>query len=174
MPGMNDPNFAETLTLVCEHNRDGAFGFTVNRPFDIEAKELLKQQGIDVSPDQSITQQMLFSGGPVEVERGFVLHTPDRKWDGTMEVSDDFAVTASEEVLHAIVDNEGPAKYMFILGYSGWSSGQLESEIQNNVWLTAPASSDIVFDIEPEQRWTTAAQRLGVDLSLLSSDPGHA
>lgn len=174
MPGMDDPNFAETLTLVCEHNRNGAFGFTVNRPFDIEVRELLNQQEISVDPDNPLTRESLFSGGPVEVERGFVLHSADKSWESTMEVSKDFSITASEDVIHAIVNDEGPEKHLFILGYSGWDAGQLESEILNNVWLTGDASADIVFDLSPDTRWTTAAARMGIDLSLLSSDPGHA
>lgn len=174
MPGMADPNFAETLTLVCEHNSSGAFGFTVNRPLEIEVSELLTQQKMAFEPDNPIAKQPLFSGGPVEVERGFVLHSAEKSWEGTMTINDHFAVTASEDVVHSIVKNEGPEKFLFILGYSGWGAGQLDDEILNNVWLTTDASPDIVFDVAPETRWNTAATRLGVDLSLLTSDPGHA
>ncbi len=174
MPGMQDPNFAETLTLVCEHNAEGALGFTVNRPYALQVSELLQQQSLEFDPDSPLAQAPLFAGGPVQTERGFILHSADRQWQNTLTVGNDFAVTSSEDIIHALLEGTGPQDALFLLGYSGWGPGQLEDELAANAWLTSESDPEIVFKLPVEQRWRAAAAKLGVDLSLLGSSAGHA
>ncbi|HID82406.1 MAG TPA: YqgE/AlgH family protein [Chromatiales bacterium] len=174
MPDMADPNFAETLTLICEHNDDGALGFVINRPTDIPIQELFEQQGIEFDPQHNIGQEPIHFGGPVHAEQGFVLHSSERTWDTTLSVSPDFKITASRDIISAVAKGEGPGKVIFLLGYAGWGPGQLEEEISANAWLTTEADPGIVFNTPVEQRWQAAAQRLGIDLNLINTDAGHA
>lgn len=174
MPGMSDNNFLETLTLVCEHNAAGALGFVVNRPIQIPVAELLQQQSIEFEASSALAQRSLYSGGPVEPERGFVLHSAEKSWSTTMPVGNHYSITASRDIIESSINGEGPEKSLFLLGYAGWAPGQLEQEVSANTWLTAQADPDILFDLPAEQRWRAAATRLGVDLSLLNSSAGHA
>lgn len=174
MPGLNDPNFDRTVTLICEHNEDGALGFIINQPTDIPLSELLDQQGIAYDQKDLSSDTPLYSGGPVENERGFILHSGEREWEATMRVADDYCITASRDIIEDIMANKGPKHYMFILGYAGWGGGQLEQEIADNAWLTTTASPNITFDMPTPKRWDAAAKQLGVDLSLLNATAGHA
>lgn len=174
MPGLNDPNFSRTVTLICEHTEDGALGFVINQPTDIPVAELLSQQEITFETDNPLAEAPLYSGGPVETQRGFILHSPEMKWETTMEVDESFCLTSSRDVIEAAVAGEGPKSCMFILGYAGWAAGQLEQELAENAWLTTEADQSIVFNLPFEQRWQAAAEKLGVDLSLLNSTAGHA
>lgn len=174
MPGMLDANFADTLTLVCEHSADGAAGFIVNRPTDIPLAELLEQQQIEFDPEGRAANMVIYSGGPVDIDRGFVIHSPDKTYADTQKVSGDICVTASQQVIEDLAGNEGPAKALFLLGYAGWGGEQLEQEISGNVWLTTDADADIVFELPDEDRSQAAASKLGVDLSLLNTQAGHA
>jgi len=174
MPNLADPNFSETLTLICEHNDEGALGFVVNRPAGIPLSELLDQQGLEYTPTPGITDAPLYQGGPVDIERGFILHSPERAWATTMKVSDDFAITSSRDIIEDTLRGEGPREIMYLLGYAGWAPGQLEQEMAENAWLTTEASADIVFRTPVESRWKKAASQLGIDLSLLNPDAGHA
>ncbi len=174
MPNLADPNFSETLTLICEHNDDGALGFVVNRPAGIPLSDLLEQQGMTFTPTPGVTDVMLYQGGPVDIDRGFILHSPEKSWATTMKVSDDFAITSSRDIIEATLRGEGPAEIMYLLGYAGWAPGQLEQEMKENAWLTTQANADIVFHTPVEQRWRKAAGQLGIDLSLLNADAGHA
>jgi len=115
----------------------------------------------------------LFMGGPVQPERGFVLHTPVGNWDSTLQVNDELALTSSKDILEAIADNKGPEKWMVALGYAGWVAGQLEDEIQRNAWLHGEAEQHIIFEEPVMQRWELAGHRIGVDISLMSTDAGH-
>ena len=173
MPTLEDPNFQRTLTYVCDHSEHGAMGLVVNRPLAITVGEVLRH--LEIEPVASaIAQQPVYQGGPVETERGFILHTPLGHWEGTLRLSDGLGVTTSRDILEAMARGEGPDKALVTLGYSGWGAGQLEAELSQNAWLTCPASSDILFDVPPEERLATAAARMGIDLDLLSSDAGHA
>lgn len=173
MPALEDPNFHQTVTYVCEHNDDGALGIVINRPTDVTLGELLDHMQLDtVSAD--ISRRTVYMGGPVQRERGFVLHPPDADWDSTMAVSGDMAITTSRDILAAIAEGRGPRRFMVALGYAGWGAGQLERELAENAWLHGPAESHILFDLDADHRWRAAAALLGVDLSLLSSDTGHA
>ena len=173
MPSLADPHFQRTLTYVCEHSEHGAMGLVVNRPMAMSVGEILTH--LEIEPGTGATvQQPVHYGGPVDPERGFILHVPPGEWQSTMTLADDLALTTSRDLLEAIGRGDGPRKALFTLGYSGWGAGQLEQEVADNAWLTCPAASDILFDIAPEERLAAAAARMGIDLAQLSSDAGHA
>lgn len=173
MPGMDDPNFSTTVTLVCEHNADGALGIIINRPLSMNLGALLAQ--LDVSGvDADIDAQPVLDGGPVARERGFVLHRPAKAFESSLAVSPDIQLTLSRDVLDAVAAGDAPAQCVVALGYAGWDAGQLEAEMLNNAWLSVPATPEIVFDVPFDERWHTAAGTLGIDLSQLSADAGHA
>jgi putative transcriptional regulator len=173
MPALNDPNFHRTATLICEHSENGALGIIINRPLGISLVDILEHMHIAASPE-AITTTPVFMGGPVQGDRGFVLHEPLGDWDATLKVTDTTGVTSSRDILEAIARGEGPDKTFITLGYAGWGPGQLEEEIAANAWLSGPASNHIVFDLPYEQRWEAAAALIGVDLKLLSGEAGHA
>lgn len=173
MPGLVDPNFFHTVTYLCEHNPEGALGIVINRPLNLTLREIL--QHMDLEPaTAAIGDQPVYLGGPVQQERGFVLHRPLGDWEATLKVSGDIGVTSSRDILMAIAAGQGPQHSLIALGYAGWGAGQLEQEIGANAWLSGPADERIVFDLPHEQRWEAAAARLGVDLNLLSGEAGHA
>jgi len=174
MPGMADPNFSTTVTLICEHNDDtGALGIVINRPLDLKLSGLFEQ--LDVSdPDPGAAESPVLMGGPVGAERGFVLHNPGTAYENSLAVSDDIQLTFSRDVLDAMATGGGPQKSLVALGYAGWQPGQLEDEMLANSWLNVPASADIVFDTPFNKRWMLAAQTLGIDISQISPDAGHA
>jgi len=171
MPGLADSRFSKTVTYICEHNEAGAMGIVINQPASISYSELFSQLelGGDIANDQP-----LLLGGPVKKERGFVLHSAEKSWASTMPVSDDISITGSKDILAAIANNQGPSKMLIALGYAGWSGNQLEQEIVENSWLTVPADKQIIFDTPIEERWTSSAKQLGIDLHLLSTQAGHA
>ena len=173
MPGMVDPNFAHTLTFVCEHSPEGALGVVVNRPIDMTLAALFEQ--IDVpQPSPSLINSPVMFGGPVQVDRGFVLHRPLGNWQSTLAVSDDIGLTTSKDVLEAVGRGEGPKDVFVSLGYAGWSAGQLEQELAQNAWLTVEADAHLVFELPADRRLPAAMQLLGIDFSRLSEDVGHA
>ena len=173
MPGMTDPRFSESVIYLCAHNEDGAMGLVVNKLMgSLSFAELLQQMKID--PGAAGSKVEVHFGGPVESGRGFVLHSTDYNSEETMRVNNDFALTATIDVLKSIAGGEGPVNAMFALGYAGWAAGQLDSEMQNNGWLNCAADSGIVFGEDNKAKWKSAAAKMGVDLSLLTSDVGHA
>ncbi|MCB1734712.1 MAG: YqgE/AlgH family protein [Gammaproteobacteria bacterium] len=173
MPALSDPNFSRTVTYLCEHNEDGAMGLVINRPLEITLDEIFKHMGIG-DADPVVAAAPIYLGGPVQPDRGFVLHTPIGAWESTLRVTDDIGVTTSQDVLKAMAEGKGPEHALVALGYAGWGTGQLEAEIIDNAWLSVPAESDIIFHLPSEQRWRAAAASLGIDLDRLSSDAGHA
>ncbi len=173
MPALQDPNFARSVTYICQHGEEGALGITINRPLNLELQELLDSMKIEAS-EPATARQTIFAGGPVHPEQGFVIHQPAGEWASTLRVSDQISVTTSQDIIEAIARDEGPERYLIALGYAGWGGGQLEEELAANSWLSGPADSDIIFDTPPEKRWEAAATLLGVDLSRLSNDIGHA
>jgi putative transcriptional regulator len=173
MPGLADPNFHQTVTLICQHDDDGALGIVINRPIDLEVRDILEQMGIP-SADALCAGEPVFGGGPVQVERGFILHDQSGEWDATLSVGPGLELTSSRDILEAMAQNRGPSHCLVALGYAGWAAGQLEREISENAWLNGPADPDIIFHAPVEERWRRAAELLGVDLSLLSSEAGHA
>lgn len=173
MPTLEDPNFHRTLTYVCEHSDEGAMGLVVNRPLGLTVADVLQHLGIEARTEAS-AEAPVYQGGPVETERGFVLHTPVGNWDGSLALTEELAVTTSRDILEAMARGEGPARALVALGYSGWAAGQLEAELGQNAWLTCPASLEILFHTPAERRLDKAAEQIGIDLDLLSSGAGHA
>ncbi|MEA3640504.1 MAG: YqgE/AlgH family protein [Lamprobacter sp.] len=173
MPGLQDPNFARTVTYVCEHSEEGAMGIVINRPMEIQLGEVLAQ--LEIEPEVSnVSNAPVYLGGPVQTDRGFVIHDGNFNFDSTLRVTDQIQVTTSRDVLEAIAKGQGPANRLIALGYAGWGSGQLEQEMIANAWLSGPANGQILFSTPSGQRWQSAAQLLGVDLNLLSGQAGHA
>ncbi|HPE59388.1 MAG: YqgE/AlgH family protein [Thiothrix sp.] len=173
-PVMHDLHFNRTVTLICQHDEQGAFGVTVNRPLDVTVGELLQQLNIDVESPE-IGSQSALSGGPVQPEQGFVLHcTGEQVWESTLQIDDEVGITSSRDILVDIAKGQGPKRFLLVLGCAGWGSGQLEAELKENAWLTCPSDSRILFDMPYPQRWKGAASLLGIDMSLLSPAAGHA
>jgi putative transcriptional regulator len=173
MPGMTDPNFAQTVTLVCEHGPQGALGIVVNRPLEMTFGEVFAQLGLDASRSR-VAGEPVLQGGPVQTDRGFVLHSPGPRWDSTLPVSERLHLTTSRDILDALARGEGPDAAVIALGYAGWDAGQLEEEMAQNAWLTVPADARLVFETPVAERWHAAGRLLGIDLLRLSSDAGHA
>ena len=173
MPNLEDGNFSQSVTYICEHDENGALGITINKPSEICLAEILSQLQINALSDH-VKNQTILSGGPVQVDRGFILHTPPGNWDSSLQVTENIAVTTSQDIMQAIANGEGPSRSLIALGYAGWGPGQLEYEISENSWLSCPATEEILFDVPIEKRWKAAALLLGIDLQLLSSLAGHA
>ena len=173
MPGMLDPNFSTTVTLICEHNDEGALGIVINRPLTLKLGGLFEQ--LDVKDaDPAIAELPVLMGGPVGPERGFVLHNPGGHFENSLAVSSDICLTLSRDIIDAMASGTGPRKSLVALGYAGWESGQLEDEMLANSWLNVPATPAIVFDTPYSERWASAAKTLGIDISQISQDAGHA
>ena len=173
MPGMEDPNFSTTVTLICEHNDEGALGIVINRPLELKLAGLFEQ--LDVTdPDPDAAASPVVMGGPVGPERGFVLHNPGGTYENSLAVSSDIQLTLSRDIIDAMASGEGPSKSLVALGYAGWEPGQLEYEMLANSWLNVPATPGIVFDMPFNQRWMSAAKTLGIDISRMTPDAGHA
>ena len=173
MPNMEDPQFSKTLTYICEHNEQGALGLVINRPTDMTLAQLLDQVSIPVSSQQCGSIPVHF-GGPVQTDRGFVLHGPVGNWQSTLSINPGIGLTTSKDILHAVASGEGPHHIFVTLGYSGWAPGQLEQELAQNAWLTVAASDDVIFDLPCAKRLTAAMAMLGVDYASLSEHAGHA
>ena len=173
MPTLEDPNFHHTTTYICEHDADGALGVVINRPLDIQLGEILLHMDIHTD-DVEIASRPVYMGGPVQSDRGFVLHEPTGNWEATLKVTEDIGITSSRDILAAIAAGEGPENSLVTLGYAGWGAGQLEQELAANTWLSGPADRNIVFHTPSERRWLEAAALIGVDLHLISSEAGHA
>lgn len=172
MPALSDPNFDHSVTYICEHNDEGAMGIIINRLMELTVAEVLEQMAIEPSRNFDTSQQ-IHEGGPVQLEHGFVLHSPVGAWQSSLQVGDEIALTTSRDILSAIAHGEGPAHYLIALGYAGWGPGQLEQEMADNAWLSGPASPHILFELPVEKRWSAAAALLGIDLNLLSNEIGH-
>jgi putative transcriptional regulator len=173
MPGLRDPNFSRTVTYICEHTDQGAMGIVINRPMDIRLGEVLSQLDIDTD-DPRVSGATVYLGGPVQPDRGFVLHTTGTRFESTLSITPAISITTSRDVLEAIATGQGPRRSLIALGYAGWAGGQLEDELSANSWLSGPADSDIIFRLPHASRWLAAAQLLGIDLNLLSAEAGHA
>jgi putative transcriptional regulator len=173
MPGMDDPNFAQTVTLVCEHSERGALGIVINRPLTMDLGEVFEQLGLDASQSH-VSRQNVLLGGPVQTDRGFVLHSPGAGFESTLPVSEKLHLTTSRDILDALASGQGPERAIVALGYAGWEAGQLEDEMARNAWLTVPVDENLLFDVPAEDRWQAAGRLLGINLLHLSSDAGHA
>jgi putative transcriptional regulator len=177
MPGMGDGNFAGTVVYMCEHNDKGALGLVINRPIDINLKNLFEK--VDLTLDrEDLASTPVYFGGPVQTERGFVLHesldTEGGHYNSTLKIVEGLEMTTSRDVLEALSNGAGPRKVFITLGYSGWSAGQLEEELGRNGWLTVDAEPDIIFNTPVEQRYDKALSLLGIDRNFLMGEAGHA
>lgn len=170
---MDDPNFGGTLIYIAEHNEKGALGLVVNRPMELDLGGLFERLELKLE-DPALARRPVFAGGPVQGDRGFVLHQPVGEWHSTVAVRDDFGLTSSRDVLEAVASGRGPARLTVMLGYSGWGPGQLEDEVSRNSWLTVEAQSEVIFDTPPELRLQAAFRLLGFDPAFLATVPGHA
>ncbi|MEJ5897453.1 YqgE/AlgH family protein [Aquabacterium sp. G14] len=177
MPGMVDGNFAGTVVYMCEHNDKGALGLVINRPIDINLKHLFEK--VDLPLERSdLAERPVYLGGPVQTERGFVLHErlddEGGHYNSTLKIEGGLEMTTSRDVLEALSNGAGPRKVFITLGYSGWTAGQLEEEISRNGWLNVDADPQIIFDTPVEQRYDKALSLLGIDRSFLMGEAGHA
>jgi len=173
MPTLDDPHFLQTVTYLCAYSREGAMGIVINRPLDLELGDILSHMDIDV-PHSAAQRLPVYQGGPIQPERGFVIHRPHGNWDAMLKVTPDIGITTSRDILVAIANGTGPQQTLIALGYAGWSAGQLEREIAANAWLSTPADESVMFDVPIPKRWHTAAAHLGIDINLLSTQAGHA
>jgi len=175
---MLDPVFGGTVIYLCEHNASGALGVIINKPTDMTVDLLLERIDLklDIIPNliRPIEKELVMFGGPVQVERGFVLHSPHEPFSSMVQVTDDVALTTSRDVLEAVAEGRGPQRVLVALGCSGWGAGQLEQEIGKNGWLTVPADATVIFDLPIEQRFFAAMRLLGFDPAMLAGEAGHA
>jgi len=173
MPHLADPNFAQSLIYLVEHNEHGAMGLVVNRAAEYTLGDVFSQMDITCS-DQTLCERPVLAGGPVHPERGFVLHDGNGRWDSSLEVGPGLHVTTSRDVLEAMAGGEGPGRVVVALGCAGWGAGQLEYELTENSWLTAPADAELLFTLPLEARWQAAAGRIGVDMQQVAGYSGRA
>ena len=169
-PWLADPQFHGGVIYICEHSAEGALGLMINHPMSIHLGEILEQ--LDMHGGEM--DLPVYSGGPVQPERGFVLHSPEQYWQNTAPVAEDVLLTTSRDVLEGIGRAEGPESFLVALGYSGWSEGQLEEELAGNAWLTCPASTEILFRTPASKRYDAVLRLMGIDLNQLSDSVGHA
>lgn len=173
MPNMADPNFTKVVIYICEHTEEGALGIIINQPVNITFDEVLEHMEL-TSEDDLINDMPVLFGGPVQQERGFIIHSPIGEWRASLSIDEDIAVTASRDILEAVAKGNGPEKILTCLGYAGWGAGQLEEEISSNMWLDGPATHDIIFDTPFDKRWDEAAKLIGIDTRFFSGEAGHA
>ena len=173
LPSLHDPHFARSVTLVCQHDADGAMGVMVNRASEYTLGEVLQQMGI-ASDDEALQARAVLAGGPVHPERGFVIHDGDGEWDSSLEIGDGLRLTTSRDVLEAMARGDGPSQAVVALGCAGWGAGQLEQELVDDSWLMVPNRREVLFELPLEQRWQAAAGSIGVDLVNYASHSGHA
>jgi putative transcriptional regulator len=173
MPAMGDPNFAQTVALICDHSSEGALGLILNKPLPMRMSEIFEQLEIEIAAGP-LRQRQVLRGGPMQTDRGFVVHRAGGQWDSTLKVSESLHVTTSRDILAAMARGEGPDDAVVALGYAGWGGGQLEDEIRGNAWLSAPVDLGLIFELPFESRWQAAGRLLGVELTRISPISGNA
>ena len=173
MPAMADPNFSHSVTLMCQHNEEGAIGITINRLSGFTLGEILSQLNIPCEHEK-IASMLVLEGGPVSPDHGFVLHPPEDGFESSIRINDDIMVTTSRDILAAIATGNGPEQFLVALGYAGWGIGQLESEMRENAWLSVPADKAVLFDSPLQSRWEKAVGKLGINIDHLHGVGGHA
>ncbi|GGJ02360.1 UPF0301 protein [Shewanella hanedai] len=175
MPSLDDTFFERSVIYLCEHDEKGAMGIMINQPIGIDVNELLKQMQLDEEPDSIVSLgSTVLVGGPVNPDRGFVLHTPQPNWNNSQALTDEVMLTTSRDVLTSLGTSAAPNNFIVALGYAGWSRDQLEQELADNTWLSTPATKELLFDISFDDRWQQATESLGFDIWQLSSQTGHA
>ena len=173
MPSLSDDEFKQSVTFICEHSDKGSMGLVINQPIDFTMEDLFDHLNLPLGDSVDLSQP-LYSGGPVQKERGFILHNNEGDWESTLVLTDDIALTVSKDILEAIALGAGPRHFLITLGYAAWDAGQLEKEIVENSWLSVEADPDLIFLTQWRQRWQFAAKPLGVDLNLISHEAGHS
>lgn len=173
MPAMTDENFFQTVTFIWEHNAEGALGIIINRPLQMRMVDVFEQLQMPMSAGV-FGREPVLQGGPVQTDRGFVVHHVGGAWEHSRKVSENLQVTTSPDILDAMARGTGPETALVALGYAGWAAGQLEAELAQNAWLTVPCDERILFDTPFEERWQAAGRLLGVDVSTISQQAGHA
>jgi len=173
VPSLDDPHFARSVALVCQHGEHGAMGVIVNRPLDLTLGEVFAQMGIR-SDDSELLATPVLAGGPVHTERGFVIHDGPEIWDSCLGIGEGLCITTSRDVLEAIARNQGPPRAVVVLGCTGWGAGQLEQELVGHSWLSTPFDPEVLFDLPLNARWQAAAGGIGVDLMRMADYAGHA
>jgi len=173
MPRLEDPYFSNALVYICEHNAKGALGIIVNRPIDMNLAGLFEKIDIKLEAEQ-LAELPVYFGGPVQLDRGFVLHRPVGQWQSTLAINGEVGLTSSRDVLAAVGKEGLPAEILVSLGYAGWEAGQLEAELAENSWLTVPAKASILFELPPDERLPAAMHKLGISFAQLSDVAGHA
>jgi putative transcriptional regulator len=173
MPTLADDNFSHAAIYLCQHNADGALGIVINRKSNMKLKEIFMQMNIPIG-SMTAAETPVYFGGPVQQERGFVLHTTGGKWAITLPISETMSLTTSHDIIEAIAKGEGPERYFVALGYAGWGRGQLEQEFLANSWLNTPFGEPILFDTPTDLRWKMAANQIGIDINKLTFGSGHA
>ncbi|MEY3798068.1 MAG: hypothetical protein RLZZ572_249 [Pseudomonadota bacterium] len=178
MPGMTDPFFSKSVTFICTHNQDGAMGVMINRPTDLSYETLFEKIKVDLAQNELADNTVLY-GGPVQPERGFVLHEHSGEWDSTLSIAENTALTTSKDILESVAIGTGPKKMLLALGYAGWTAGQLEQEIAANSWLSVQAKDGetlhkILFECKAEDKLNASLALLGVNPAMLSDVAGHA
>jgi putative transcriptional regulator len=177
MPNMGDPRFHRAAILICAHDDNGAMGLVINHPLPgLSFATMLSQLNIPADENKkfSLPDIPVLGGGPVENARGFIVHSRDFQLSDTIIITDDLAVTGTVDALRDVAAGRGPEHMIFVLGYSGWTAGQLEQEIQENVWLVADANMELIFSTEIDEKWTSGIKTLGVNLAMLSGEAGRA
>jgi putative transcriptional regulator len=176
MPSMQDPVFGGTVVYICEHNDKGVLGVVINKPTDMTMEILFERIDLKISDGlhSAVVNEPIMFGGPVQDDRGFVLHTPGTPYSSSLTVTDEVAFTTSIDVLEAVAAGNGPSRLLVSIGYAGWSPGQLEDEIGRNGWLTVGADAHVLFDLPIEERYNAAIKLLGIDPMMLASEAGHA
>jgi len=173
MPQMEDPNFRHTLTYLIEHGEHGALGFIINREVGIDLGEVFQNMALEPTPAAKI-HSAVYAGGPVDQEHGLILHPSGRSWQSSRDFGHGVCLSSSRDILEDMAIGEGPEKNLVLLGHSGWAPGQLETELSANAWLTCPADLDIMFELDTGQRLNAAADLIGINLSHVVADAGHA
>lgn len=176
MPTLDDSGFGHTVTYLFEHNEQGAMGIVINRPMGFSLDDVFQQ--LNIQTHHKTIDLPVFSGGPVQTDRGFVIHATDKtsrsRWESSINLEGGISITTSRDVLEAIAQDEGPQDFLVALGYAGWSAGQLEAELADNAWIYAPVDATVLFHTPHEQRLDSAAKLLGIDMRRMSSHAGHA
>ncbi|MCO7225259.1 YqgE/AlgH family protein [Pleionea sp. CnH1-48] len=174
MPSLQDPNFVQGVALLCEHNEEGAMGIVINHPLSITTSELFDHLEIPLETSLMEQEGSVMAGGPVQTDRGFVVHRTGQLWQSSLDISEQITITTSPDILVSMAQNGGPAEAFIALGYAGWGPGQLEQEITDNSWLCVPADADIIFNTKVEERWQKAIELLGISSAQISTTVGHA
>lgn len=175
MPSLHDPYFSKSIIIICEHSAEqGAMGFVLNQPTTLDIYQLVAPNHSNIEKDDTLLSTRIFAGGPLETDRGFILHDCDLHRESTIEVASSLFLTSSAGILDEIMEKKGPDNKVIAVGYAGWSPGQLEAEISANSWLITEYHPELVFNTPVEQQWLAAGKQLGVNLHLLNSQPGHA